>query len=164
MNLFKTQYSFHWFDLDFFLKISLLFPSFFTQISRTLYMADILICVSAKVFTTILFFTCRWRGGRVGGCRGQPGPGSPPAAAGAGLAKPAHQKEQTRITELEFLNILWGLGTEQEDAEDSQAQAHHQQQLGQGQQNLHNKRIEENYRAGIFKHSMGARNRVGGCR
>jgi hypothetical protein len=30
---------------------------------------------------------------RVGGCRGQPGPGTPPAAAGAGLAKPTHQRE-----------------------------------------------------------------------
>jgi hypothetical protein len=49
---------------------------------------------------------------RVGGCRGVPGPDTPPAAAGAGLAKPTHKKEQKRITELGFLNILWGLGTE----------------------------------------------------
>ncbi len=56
----------------------------------------IISCVSAKVFTAILFFTCRWRGGRVGGCRGQPGPGTPPAAAGAGLVKPAHKKRIRR--------------------------------------------------------------------
>jgi hypothetical protein len=77
----------------------------------------ILICVSAKVFRTVLFFTCRWRGGRVGGCQRHPGQGTPPATAGAGLVKPAHQK-----------------------------------------------RIDEDYRAVIFKQSMGARNRVGGCR